>query len=188
MSQTYNYEPNKKIFNNENFELSDTESDTELNAELEKKLINSIQSDLHLNQIPEPYKTYGEFIMSSIVGTSISYLMSIKQGKKDSYHKYLDNYFDYCSNVSTDEYINSILELCSIDKSDKEKIIKLMANTKEQTKLIVDTMFKTNVDKYMKYVTQSDADLDLHELNLVLMTDVADMIKSDNIKIIFDKM
>lgn len=114
------------------FNLSDSEneekSDDETNFNLDLDLYNeeniSTLDNLDLKYYPEPYNTIAQYILSSVVGSYMAYLNNPKKVVDDMLKfKLVDNYFKYCQNVESDEYLNEIFNSLNLSDDNKNSIL-----------------------------------------------------------------
>jgi hypothetical protein len=115
----------KFLSEGEKLELSDSDSDDGLD-------VNNLSyyDTLELIYYPEPYNKFGQFILSTVVGISMTY---IKKNKEIDINKLVDLYFTYCLSVdNNDNYLNEIFDNLDkgiiLDKS-KEYVNELLNNT-----------------------------------------------------------
>lgn len=113
-----------------NFYLSDSENedktDDESNFNLDLDLYNeeniSTLDNLDLKYYPEPYNMMAQFILSSIVGSYMVYLKHPEKKDNDMLKLNLvDNYFKYCQNIDSDEYLNGLFN--KLNLTDDNKIV-----------------------------------------------------------------
>lgn len=168
------------------FDLSDSEDDNDIFDDIQSikdniKLFNNTE----LSKFPEPFNTIAQFIISSLVGVSISYI----QAKKASiYDIMVDTYFKYCKNAIDDKYINDIASILKLDRTKKDDLIKfnilldkISIMTKDKMKYLVDNDF----DKYDKFMNEIARNLDIDKLNAQLFKDIIPLIKLDDLVILF---
>jgi hypothetical protein len=118
MSQENNF----YLSDSENDETSDDDSDFNLNLDLYNDENISTLDNLDLKYYPEPYNTMAQFILSSVVGSYMVYLNHPNKDVDDMLKlKLVDNYFKYCQNVDTDEYLNGLFN--ELNLSDENKIV-----------------------------------------------------------------
>ena len=177
-----NYSTDKNIFNS-NFELSDSESDVELDfGKSDIDLLDSLQ----LQYFPEPYNSVGQFLLSAIVGACTSYLARTKDNlikSQNELYTYLDTYTDYCKNVSNDEYINQLYLSMKLDpntESDKIKINKILDNTKSYANQLLSELVNKISNTHTFNKTTSD-EINMQELNQELTNNLIPMIKFSEI-------
>jgi len=115
-------ENNFNLSDFENDETSSDENDFNLNLDLYNKENISTLDNLDLKYYPEPYCTMAQYILSSVVGSYMAYLNHPNKEDDDMLKlKLVDNYFKYCQNVDTDEYLNGLFN--TLNLSDENKIV-----------------------------------------------------------------
>jgi hypothetical protein len=171
-------EDNLKKLNYEtiNFELSDTESDHGSNTNFDYNV--DILDDLELKYYPEPYNTIGQFILSAISGALSSYILSSRAKKNQSYKYHMDSYFLYCKKIKDDEYIDSLLDILKLDKTndkDNSRFKIILDNINIMCNQLMDELIIT--DKYKKYLSVSNEDFSIESFNSDIIKDIIDLIK-----------
>jgi len=179
---------NSNILNDKviNFNLSDCESNSDSDSdnyqciELVKQNIK-IFDNLDLKYFPEPYNSLGQFILSSISGTIITYIVK-KRSKQNisenEYIKYLDMYYTYCNSVTTvDNYLNDILKKFNYDESDSEQINLFLLNASVYAKEIITLFFNDHSNIYNNFVLISDDDFSIDNLNIEIVKIIIPYIK-----------
>ena len=171
----------------DNFNLSDSESNSELDSEINKNLLNDNKDffdNLQLQYFPDPYNSIGQFILSSVVGIAMMYInkrRSNLESKILSYDEYLDTYFTYCNNTTNDSYLNELLEKINLidTESDKhrEKILKLLNGLKKYSKEINNYLFENNIDKLNEFIIMPDTEFNLDSVSVVLIQLFVPLIK-----------
>jgi hypothetical protein len=182
---------NKKKINDQleifNFSDSETDSDNITNL-IDLNKINSddmiyhinILDNLELKYYPEPYNTIGQLIMSVIIGASTVYILNLRLQKIHSYHKYLDSYFDYCTNIKTDDYINNLittLRINILDDIDTQKLIIILSKINIITKQIMDELVKLKTDIFLEYTLKSEEEFKIESFNVKIIADLIKLIK-----------
>ena len=153
------------------FNLSDSdedENDYKLDLDLYNESNISTLDNLDLKYYPEPYGTLAQYILSSIIG---SYMVYLKHPRKEDdntlKNKLVDNYFKYCQNVDSDEYLNKIFNL--LDLSNDNKIVIL-------------NRCKSLANELINRITYENTNNDSLELvNIKLIKETITMIKFSNI-------
>jgi hypothetical protein len=178
----------------ENFNLSDSDSDSD--NELNQNLLNEHKDffdNLQLQYFPEPYNSVGQFVLSATVGVLMMYINKSRNNVDNtgvlSYNEYLDTYFTYCNNTSSDSYLNELLEKInlidynSLKEGNSEsieyrnKILKLLDSLKKYSKEIVGQLFENNIDTLNEYIAMPDSEFKLDSVSVTLIQLLVPLIK-----------
>lgn len=192
MNNNYQQSNSKMDLNNFNLSDSDSESDNETNIDIAKS--NTILLDkLELQYFPEPYLSLGQFILSSIVGASVAFIVKSRADKTINslaFNNYLDIYYKYCNNSSTsDDYLNELLvkfnflnnesseTLESNQTQANEKNTNLLNKSNEYAKELASIFFVENIDILNTNLNLSDVEFNIEQLNVELVKKIVPMIK-----------
>ena len=173
------------------FELSDTESDSDDEVELNQSNINLL-NNLELRYFPEPYNSIGQFLVSAIIGVCSSFLMRTKDNLvKDNNEIFtcFDTYINYCKNVKNDEYINQIYKVLKLDpdtEDDQHKMEIIFNNIKQYANQLLVELIKTDILNNTKYTNQID-NTNMEQFNQDLTNDIIPLIKFSQMVKIFNK-
>ena len=163
----------------ENFNLSDSDSDSDSNLDNENSLNNikshsEILDQLELQYFPEPYLSLAQFIISSIIGASTTFVVKNKKmnklselGEQFTYGEYLNIYYKYCNKTTTDDYVNELLTKLKIT-NDKDKITSILNKSNIYAKEIMDLILEQNLDLFNKYISYSETEFNIEKLGLEL--------------------
>ena len=159
-----NHREEKLLSNITDFKLSDSDISDDETTKNDLKINSDLLDKLELKYYPEPYNTIGQFMISAISGTAISYILSIRAKKIHPYIKHLNTYFDYCKNTETDDYIDSLLIVLKLDKSnneDKKRFIDVFNRINILCCEIMEELIKSTKESYQKYILISDKEFSM---------------------------
>ena len=165
------------------FDMSENDTDSDISNEINNEFESHIEylNKLELKYYPEPYNSLGQFILSSIVGSTTSYILSLRTTKSQTinYHTYLDSYNKYCKNAHNDEYLKNLKQILKIDDQTESslKFSLLMDNINKTSKEIMDNFIQIKFDSYIKYLEESVDTFSLEKLNSNIIFDVLPLIK-----------
>jgi len=194
-----NYQNVNKIMQNlrnlenlENFEISGSESDSE--SDITNNNISV--SDIQLQNFPEPYNYLGQFSVSSIIGVLITSIFKnrikqrdqIEQTSQSDYYDYLDIYYKYCNNTSSDSYIIELALNLKLDLSndiDKVKFNLVLTKLNSYSKEILDLLLESNIELINKYILIDNNEFNVETVELQLTQYLIPLIKFNKLTNIF---
>ena len=171
------------------FNLSDSDNsdddDNTLNYDI--KTNSELLDKLDLKYYPEPYNTLGQFMVSAISGATCSYILASRAKNIKPYNEYLKAYFSYCKKIESDDYVESILTVLKLDRSNTEDNIKfeiILERILNVCNKLMDKLmesFTEKSEKYEKYILCSDEDFSIDSFNLDTIKDIIGLIKFSEI-------
>jgi hypothetical protein len=183
----------RNLENLENFELSGSESDTDSESHIINNNISvsDLVSDIQLQNFPEPYNYLGQFIISSIIGVLITSIFKNRIKQKDQtyqldqtslsdYYDYLDIYYKYCNNVSSDSYIIELALNLKLDLSndiDKVKFNSILTKLNFYSKEILNLLLESNIELINKYILINNNEFNIEIVELELTQYLIPLIK-----------
>ena len=189
MNNNYQLQNNKMDLNNFNLSDSDSDSDNEANLNL-AKLNSELLDKLELQYFPEPYLALGQFILSSIVGASVAFIVKSRSNNTINslaFNGYLDIYYKYCNNSSSsDDYLNELLVKFNFtDDQQNEKITELLTKSNEYAKELASAFFTEHIDILNHNLNLSGEEFNIEQLNVELVKKIVPMIKFSKLSQIF---
>jgi hypothetical protein len=169
--------------NIDNFNLSDSDTDSDNDEHLSIAKLNvELLDKLELQYFPEPYNSLGQFILSSVVGASIAYIVKNRSSnftKVTEYNDFLDMYYKYCINTNTsDNYLDDlILKLNLSLLNDNDKISQLLLKSNLYAKDIASNFFENNISILNESLSLPNEEFNIETLNVSLMKKLVPIIK-----------
>lgn len=187
-----NYHQSEHKLDLTNFNLSDSESDSDGESFNDIAKSNSELLDkLELQYFPEPYLSLGQFILSSIVGASVAFIVKSRSNiniNSSAFNDYLDIYYKYCGNSAvSDDYLNELLLKFNFinceqldetkQKETNDKINLLLIKSNNYAKEIASAFFTEYTDILNTNLNLTDSEFNVEQLNIKLVKKIIPMIK-----------
>lgn len=158
-------------------ELSDIDSDSDIENPSQ---FNELFDNHLLESFPEPFNIIGQFIMTTINGAAMSYLIKLKNNKSPTYILDIKAYIKYCKNSIDDSYIlelSSKLNLNLDDTNDKQKYNKILDNIEIISINIMCDFLNLHTNLFNKYLLIANNDLNVDTFNADIVKNLIPMIK-----------